>query len=464
MMKKKPGAAFAARRVATAVAATGALMGLAACGSHPMRVALTELGTTSSSEYGAYHLRMMRAVNITGLGPEEVVGSVSSDPDKWSVGEQLARFMPERDDFPDIMAPRLTDGPTQLVVRQFCLPEEPIQQDAPLCRRTGNDKERVTLEDLTSLRNNIQFYQVRIAEVAQLELKVNALNAASQGMVGATDERKAVIRKGLAQAYPSEKFADQADFDATVALANQALTAGDLSKELQRMRNILAKPGVVVTNWSRDVDTSASASAGSAASAGLGGNRKIRGFLILGEPRVSSLQFGTDLIERRDIQRTTMADPIFRTHRNYMTHYQLRARYVVFAETLESALTARLDADVAALVKLLRPIFGANFEVAALAPIKLSVQAQFAAITAVSESGVLDGALGFVQSQNATLAPGKMSWVATEMASAAGTLPIISIRANVDEVLRMAEERHLKFCLRQENKLLPECLLAKSSN
>lgn len=78
-----------------------------------MRLALTEPGTTSDSEYGAYGMRFVRAINITGLGPEEVVGTMTTDPDKWSIRE-LAVFSPFRPDLPDTMTPRLRPGPSKI--------------------------------------------------------------------------------------------------------------------------------------------------------------------------------------------------------------------------------------------------------------------------------------------------------------------------------------------------------------
>ena len=94
---------------------------LAACSTtSPMKVALTELGTTSRSEKigGGYEAQLV--INITGLAPHDEIGTVSYDPDRFSLLEFLNIFSPNPRDIPDILSPKLNPGPSLVYERTFC--------------------------------------------------------------------------------------------------------------------------------------------------------------------------------------------------------------------------------------------------------------------------------------------------------------------------------------------------------
>lgn len=398
---------------------------LAGCaGSSPMRIALTELGTVSDSEYGAYGLRMVRSINVTGLGPEEVVGTVTTDPDKWSAREQFARFSPDRSDLPDSMTPRLTEGKSFVVERSFCASTIDSEKLGPC---TGG----VKLSDLTSLRDKLVLTQGMVALAIRNELKAATLNFALQSAAGASDEQRKAIFAKLQALYPQDPLSDEG----SVRSLSQSLDgrADVLSSALSEINALTSQSGIFVTRWDREVEGSAGASADKLASASAAGRRKVSGFLILGEPRVTSLQLGDDLLARKaSAQRHAGSSDAFQLHRNYITYYQLRARYVLYAESLEQALQLALQADISKATEIL----GAGVNVAALQEISLKIQAFYAAITAASGSGLLDAQAGRLMTHDFSVAPGAIrDFQLQGIKRSEGTVPVISIRAAFDDFI-----------------------------
>ncbi len=398
---------------------------LAGCaGSSPMRIALTELGTVSDSEYGAYGLRMVRSINVTGLGPEEVVGTVTTDPDKWSAREQFARFAPERSDLPDSMTPRLTEGPSFVVERSFCASAATPEKLGPC---TGG----VQLSDLTSLRDKLMLSQRMVALAIRNELKAATLTYALQNAAGASAEQRNAIIARLQALYPQDRLSDESSVQ---SLLNGLDDRGDLlSSALSQINAMASLPGIFVTRWDREVEGSAGASADKLASASAAGRRKVSGLLILGEPRVTSLQLGDDLLARKALaQRHAGSSGAFRPNRNYITYYQLRARYVLYAESLEQALQLALQADVSKATEIL----GAGVNAAALEAISLKVQALYAAITAASGSGLLDAQAGRLMIHDFSVAPDAIrDFQKKGIERSDGTVPVISIRAAFDDFI-----------------------------
>ncbi|XAH22273.1 hypothetical protein AAFF27_19955 [Xylophilus sp. GW821-FHT01B05] len=410
---------------------------LAGCaGGSPMRVALTELGTVSDSEYGAYGLRLVRAVNVTGLGPEEVVGTLTTDPDKWSIREQLARFFPERSDLPDSMTPRLVPGASEIVERRFCKAVTDTRDgDGNLvpahCAKGGD----VTLAGLVELRDKLQESQAKVAEAVRLELKSAALDAALTALKTGPAEGTSGILAALQALYPNDGLSDAKKVedarDATVAARNPA----GLIPLLAETKKLSSTSGVIVTRWEREVEASGSLTAGDAAKVSAAGKRKLSGFLILGEPRITSLRLGSDFAARaKEKSLPGSAESLFKSHRNYLTYYQLRARYVLFSESREEALQAALQADVA---KIAQTLGAARINTDTLTSISARAEALYAAIAASSGSGVLDAEAGYVQTHACSLlrnaGTGTGTCLGAEMQRSAGTLPVISIRAAFDD-------------------------------
>lgn len=410
----------------------GLVFALSGCGStQPMRLALTELGTTSDSEYGAYGLRLIRAVNITGLGPEEVVGTMTTDPDKWSIREQLAKLSPFRSDLPDTMTPRIRPGTSQIVERKFCKTSgtEPKQ-----CENGG-----VKLAELTTLRDGLQKYQQAVADAMNAALKQEALVAARNVLSRDDDAARAALAN-LQAMFPEDSKTTLKDL---AAARTQAAKSADeafdaLNAKFEATRAALNTSGVLVTNWEREVAVSGSADAGESFQASASKKKKISGFLILGEPSSISLQIGSDIFSRINDKPPVGAawtERVFKRHRNYFTYYQLRAKYVVFAESNLSALQGALKADTKALMAALGPAAAATFA-GKVDALKLKVDAAYAAVAAASEAGVMDASQSVVTRREFSFDRALMDgYVKSEMETAKNSLPVISMRISLDDYI-----------------------------
>ncbi|MDA8448040.1 hypothetical protein [Paracidovorax valerianellae] len=413
--------------------ASGVVIVLSACtGGSPMRVAMTELGTVSDSEYGAYGLRMVRSINVTGLGPEEVVGTLTTDPDKWSAKEQFARFFSGRSDLPDSMTPRLTEGQSFVVQRRFCN----LVNGPSSSTQCG---ESVTLRELTQLRDNLVVSQSEIALAMRGEVKAAALTAVLHAAQGASQTQIDTLLRSLQSIYPSDDFSDLTKVKAALKVTEENGTR--LSEALAKIRSLTAKSGVFVTRWDKEVEVSGGATAGDAASLSGNSRKKISGFLILGDPQITSLHLGDDLLERKSIEQPRPGSAgVFKEHRNYIAYYQLRARYVLHAESQEDVLSMAIQADISKIMQTLKAA-GGHVDLAALQAISLKVQALYAALIAASGTGVLDAQAGDLQYWDFSVAPGKIAeYHKKERDRARGTLPVITIRASFDDFLNQRQK------------------------
>lgn len=418
----------------------GLALTLSGCSStQSMRLALTELGTTSDSEYGVYGMRFIRAINITGLGPEEVVGTMTTDPDKWSIREQLAKFSPFRSDLPDTMTPRMRLGNSQIVERRFCKPKEPNFTE---CTSNG-----VSLSELTALRDGLQKYQQDVADATHAALKQEAL-IASRAILAADDATARTALSNLQALFPEDSKTTLKDLPSARAQAAKAIEGqfNALDAKIQSTRAALSKSGVLVTNWEREVTISGGADAGESFQGSGSKKKKISGFLILGEPTSISLQIGSDIFKRVKEERTQndeWTERIFKRHRNYITFYQLRAKYVVFAESNLSALQGALKADTKALMATLGPS-AATFA-GKVDALKLKVEAAYAAVAAASESGVMDASQSVVVYRDFSFDRGLMETkVMGEMERAKNSLPVISMRFSLDDYIVTHHDEILK--------------------
>ncbi|WP_155831766.1 hypothetical protein [Hylemonella gracilis] len=412
--------------------AASLLMGCATPSS--MNIAMTELGTVSKSEFGAYGLRMQRVVNITGTGAEDVVGMVSYDPDPFSVFEHVARFFPGHKDLPDAMAPRFAPGAqTQVLERHFCKTDS---QKKNCELQNGN----VTLSNLIELRDVLQVSQAQAALAAQLQVRKIVLEEAKS--MAAKSDRKDSVLKSLSQLYKGEDFSADGAIDKAIDATKQAVeTSGlNLAESLRKVREKTSKSGIFVTQWTSEVDASGSMSAGQGASASASSRRQINGFLILGDPRVINLLLGTDLGERRGKSWKELGlPPNDDLMRRYITYYQLRARFVVYAESRESEIKAALEADLKQVIEMFGVGFlGSGFSAAALSDLNVKVNAIYAQVGKSLGSGVLDANEGFLAEPRACPLHQKEGWnqcMNNERKKAEGTVPIVSIRGTLDNYM-----------------------------
>lgn len=413
---------------------------VAGCAPMPLQVGLTELGTVSNSEYGAYGTRLMRAINISGTGAEDVVGMVSYDLDKWSLSEQLRRLWPFRQDFPDITSPRLIPGPSSIEERVFCKVE--VKDKKKVCTELAD----VSLDDLTKLRDALVASQVQVDEVAQLKIKLAVLQLARAKLVeieASKDksqekaEQQERVLKALHQLYPGEKFSE--DLTSVIDGVNKELKDHPLASSLNIIRDVTKKAGVIVTRWVGSAKGSTSAEGAGLASASATSSHHVNGYLILGYPRITTLKLGEDFFRRPpDSDLGIFGKPA----RRYLTYYQVRARYVLYAEGRASEFSASLQANINQTLEQIKAITqGGRNEEALKNSLNIDVNAVYALVNSSASSGTLDAAQSKTESLDCKFssAQGWSDCLKNELTRSEGTLPVISVRANLEEFARELE-------------------------
>lgn len=373
-----------------------ALFLLNACSTtSPMKVALTELGTSSKSEYGAYDLRLIRSINITGLAPEETIGSLSVDPDKWSLIEQLRRFRLNPQDLPDILTPRLKLGDSVIYERTFC----------------GKDIDCPKDTDIIKIKDAIELQEQNIARLADAEIELAVIKIA-QAAIKQNPEDVDKLQNVLKQEYPTNNEINTANKENFAAKLSEKIVNLDaniaiLKAELDKNRALINKPGIIITNWKYDNTLSAEGGI-PGLNGGLGKTKDLTGYVIFTNPIVLSLQIGDDIIDKlkcpnlacskSDNKVTNLLD----SKRLYMTFYQVRAQQVLYAESLQSTLSAQLGLKLNTLIATLSPILvGVNLD--SLKALNLTSDARYARYSLSANQGFLDAGKGYLQIRPFTL-------------------------------------------------------------
>lgn len=390
---------------------------LPGCASQPaMRTSLTEMGTTSNSEYGAYGMRMMRAINVAGTGADERVGDLTLDVDKFSLAEQLRRLWLARKDLPDSMNLHFSpDGKTKVVQKKLC--------------NSCND---LHLSDLTNIRDKVEIYQAKITQLAQDKLKQAILENTQARYAAETDDKKKTeILNAVTQLYPDLKQADlTSNYDKTMAALDTSSKSAD--KTLQEIKAFTNKAGVIITSWERNTALTSSLNAGEVANGSFSNKKTVSGFLIMGDPVIYSLKVGKDLkdiIEKNEIIKTASAPKqVGKTlylDRVYMNYYQLRAKYLVYAEQQQRQTMVAINAKLDEIAKKANQLIGGTIVPAKLLEeIKLDVAVQYGSVTNLASSGQLEGVI--------------VSEVDLEKFNQNDeTLPVINNRASVDKLLEI---------------------------
>lgn len=304
------------------------------------------------------------------------------------------------------------------------------------------------LTDLTALRDGLQKYQQGVVEAMNAALKQEALVAAKVVLAADGADAQAALAN-LRAIFPKDKKTTLKDLAAARTQAAKPADAAfnALYVKFQSTRDALDKSGLLVTNWEREVMVSGGADAGENFQGSASRKKKISGFLILGEPVSISLQIGSGIFRRLDKPRPAGAEwteRVFKRERSYFTYYQLRAKYVVFAESNLNALQGALNVDTKALMAALGPAASAAFA-SKVDALKLKVEAAYAAVAAASESGAMDASQSVSTSRNFSFDRARIAdHVQREMELAKASLPVVSMRFALDDYIHTHRDEIVK--------------------
>lgn len=293
------------------------------CAKQPISTSLTELGSVSKARYGHKNVPAIQSININGLGSADTIGTVTYDPDKDTWRKYFDWFA----DFPDTMAPRLTSEPSHIIHTWSKLEDN------------GSE--------IASMKKAIHHYQNQLSEYYRAQLIYDILNQ-SLPNIQDTEEyprlRKTLIQTG----YIAEDT--NASRDMRDELAGLKKRASDLQNELNTSIESFNKPGIVIARWetSSNVGTALDAMESSLKTSAQQ-EKNLQGFVILGEPHVVTLVFGNDFNASYE---NSVANVFNMDHTHvFITHYQLRAKHIAFAESSYKSLSMALDADVSKLTQ-----------------------------------------------------------------------------------------------------------------
>ncbi len=320
----------------------------------PIAITLTDLGTASRSEQSMTGLRVMRSVNITGLGPNEVVGSISVDPDppNWLV------------DFPSPFSSK--DYPDSLGFRL-----------SPTCSKVAEMTFEfdVKIADVTAIRDGVQELAELVTAKLRLEIRIAAFDQAMAFLgSGATATEKTTYLKALQNTFPEYTLTDEEKIKEARASADVALKAVTKQADQRQIQltEALQKPGIVTTRWSLEKKRSATLEA---VGAGIQASKTStqEGFLVLGNPRVVTLIVGSDAVAR--VKRsdpssdyckqnkkacTVEVKNLITPKRTYITYYQLSAKHLAWGETRSGSSSVAIQADLSKIASSLNPLIKAG--------------------------------------------------------------------------------------------------------
>ena len=351
----------------------------------PITITLTDLGTASKSEHSMTGLRVMRTVNITGLGPNEVVGSISVDPDPPNPLLDFPSPFSSKD-YPDSLGFRLSPNCSRVAEMTF--------------------KDEVTIQDITAIRDGVQEIATLVSRKLHFEVRKAVLEEAVSFLAKTNDaEKKSTYLKSIQNVFPEYDLADEEKLKAVISNVDtmwQAISNVVDSKRTE-LKTALQKPGIITTRWSVEKKRSGSLEAvGTGTQASKTTNQE--GFLVLGNPRVVTLILGSDVVARAQ-----RSDPksgkceltaeciievknLIKPTRSYMTYYQLSAKHLAWGETSSGASSFAIQADISKIIRTLNPLIKAGSGIQSiLEQFQVKAAAEFSKAYELGNSGFNSG-------------------------------------------------------------------------
>lgn len=355
----------------------------------PMKVALTELGTTSRSEKikGGYKAQL--AINITGLAPHDEVGTVSFDPDRFSLLEFLNIFSPNPRDIPDILSPKLTDGKSVIYESTFCGSN---QLSANQALSTGATKNNcATLADISQIKKTIDLHNKVIEVLANNQIELATIQVIQTAISQNTNNTEKYLTFLKQNFSTNQDIKDATKDNHTQKLENAIqglkIKISTLEVELDKNKELVIKPGIIITNWKLEKSAYTDANV-----AGLGGSynskKDLQGYLILSNPSVHTLHIGTDISCLKDSYKEIAT--LFKNKNLYVTFYQLRAKQVLYAESFESTLALQANLRLTELINTLKTTIGGGAGLKGLEDLGLTLNTSYARFSLSANQGTLD--------------------------------------------------------------------------
>lgn len=408
-------------------AALASFLMLSGCASTPpMTIALTEMGTATKTDKGSKNVRQMRVVNATGLGAEDVVGSYTMDPDPYLF--ELPPFFGS-DDFPDSLATRIKPGCSWIVEKKYGddvkpedvhkLREKLIELDAAAIEAARAERNKAILKLLHSqlsaiptgdagkkLRDKLFSLSTQIdpstKDEQSLRTAINIPEPKDDNPETKTKSTEPKVENSETNTKVPEPKADNPETKTKSPEPKVENSEKNTKIPEQKSENpstaylakkkevdaLVAKTGIVVTQWSRTTKAGANADITGAVSAGAAKEKEVHGYLVMGGLRTTTLLVGKDLLDAAKKGPLSGVKP----SRLFVTQHSQSAKHLSWGETRSGSLTAALQVDIQKLLSM-----AAGLEAAlpgllqALKDIPLSVGVSYASNYAAENTGTLSG-------------------------------------------------------------------------
>ncbi len=396
------------------------LLMLSGCASTPpMTIALTEMGTATRTDKGTRALRLMRAVNATGLGAEDVVGSYSMDPDPYFF--EIPPIIGS-DSSPDSLASRIKPGCSWILETTF-----------------GST---MAQEDVLKVRDKLIELDMAAAKAAHAEQKRAILSVIQAQLLEMQDaDKNSPTLKGqllnLASGIaPSAK--DPASLDIALKAATNDSDKEKLAFVAQKNKvNIsLAKEGILVTNWVRTTKTSANAEITDAVNFGASKEKEVHGYLVMGGLRTATLVVGKDLL---DAAKTGPLSGVKR-QQLFVTQHSVSAKHLSWGESRSGLLVASLQVDVQKLLGIASGLETIPGLIQKLKEVPLRVSTSYATNYAAENTGALSGGTKKIHRFNFSDNAYEAAWTA-ELNRSSGYSTVIASRATLANLAGLLLEK-----------------------
>lgn len=369
-------------KIATYFAVCATLF-FSACSTNPLTVSLSELGTATKSDIGSRGMRLIRSINVTGLGATEVVGSYTFDPDPnfFSIPVPWGTT-----NIPDTLFPRFIPGCTTIVA-ETKFPDA-SHDDVIAVRDNLFKLNEIQLQKVT--------YEMQLAVLQEIKSS-SASSSVSAASSPSTTTLSELDKKELDQARKITGLADIENIETEIKSLGVLISA--LDKQIAESKNALDKSlntaSIVVTNWSRTERIQANTNAADGgATASMQQSKQMTGYLVLGSPRVASLIIGNDLLARATNQKNgTDGDLSNLEHQSdlYITQHTLAAKELAWTESRSGSFEARVQVQIDKVISALSQLptkVGNNIK-AKLDVLKVNAGFGFASAYSASSTGTL---------------------------------------------------------------------------
>lgn len=356
------------------------LLLLAGCSSNPsLTVALTELGTATRTDKGSAGLRLMRVVNVTGLNSFDVVGAYSIDPDPplFDIPPILGSTS-----VPDTLTPHLTPGCSFIVETTYG--KDANEQDVT---HVGEKLVEVNEATLLAVRARLKKEALDVLDAVYAKAKADNADSATLNQLLA---RAKVLDAAIGTMEGDAAKADS--LKSGIQRAKDAVAAADgaLKSKRDELEKLIAKSGIVVTQWTRKSHLDAGASAAGAAEAGLAKESETTGHLVLASPRTTTLYVGGEIFDLVNADTANDWTTRMKKSRLYVTQYALAAKHIAWTESRSGSLAIRVALEVNKLVASLSGLEVAGLK-QGLEALKLKVGVGYESSYGATNAGTLSG-------------------------------------------------------------------------